>query len=80
MLPQALVPLPQLPTTQAVAEQTSVPVPTCGQDEASHDVLPQPKLGSFSLRPVVGARNEQSGQDVSLLLRIGLDLIWTRRY
>jgi hypothetical protein len=43
---QFLVPAPQLPSTHAPAWHTTVPAPTAGQAVASHDVAPQPYVGS----------------------------------
>lgn len=46
LLPHFLVPGPQLPTTQAPASQTSVPVPGDSQPLSSQVVVPQPYVGS----------------------------------
>jgi len=46
--PHFLVPAPQVPTTQAPAWQTRVPVPAAGQLVASQVVAPQPYAGSAS--------------------------------
>lgn len=42
LLPHFLVPVPQVPTTQAPAWQIKVPVPALGQVDASHVEAPQP--------------------------------------
>ena len=47
--PHFLVPVPQVPTTQAPAWQTKVALPeTVGQAVASHVSAPQPYAGSVS--------------------------------